>query len=87
MKESIKKECCQVDISEADYFPIGGKIDLGHYRSDRIMYGSDFPNIPYEWDRELKILKTVDVSRDALEKISSKNAVDFFKLKSLPMTG
>ena len=64
-----------------DYFPIEGKIPLSHYRSDRIMYGSDFPNIPYAWDREIKDLKKADLSREALERISSKNAVDFFSLK------
>ncbi|KJS00513.1 MAG: amidohydrolase [Desulfobulbaceae bacterium BRH_c16a] len=65
----------------ADYFPIDGKIDLGRYRSDRIMYGSDFPNIPYAWDRELKILKRANISCDALEKIAYKNATEFFSLK------
>ena len=63
-----------------DYFPIEEKITLGHYRSDRIMYGSDFPNIPYAWDRELKELKAADISREALEKISYKNAAEFFNL-------
>ncbi len=65
----------------ADYFPIEEKIDLAHYRSDRVMYGSDFPNIPYAWDRELKRLKAAGISRDALEKILNKNAADFFSLK------
>ena len=68
-----------------DYFPIEEKIDLGEYRSDRVMYGSDFPNIPYAWDRELKVLKTAGISRNALEKISYKNAVDFFGLKLQPV--
>ncbi len=63
-----------------DYFPIEQKINLGHYRSDRIMYGSDFPNIPYAWDRELKELKAADISYDALIKIANKNATDFFNL-------
>ncbi|GBC61220.1 amidohydrolase [Desulfonema ishimotonii] len=63
-----------------DYFQLKEKISLGHYRSDRIMYGSDFPNIPYAWDRELKELKAAAISRDALEKISAKNAADFFSL-------
>jgi predicted TIM-barrel fold metal-dependent hydrolase len=44
------------------------------------MYGSDFPNIPYEWDRELKILAAANISVDALEKIAYQNAVDFFDL-------
>jgi len=65
----------------ADYFPIEEKINLDHYRSDRIMYGSDFPNIPYVWDRELKRLKVADISYDALEQILNKNAADFFSLK------
>ena len=64
-----------------DYFQIEEKINLGSYRADRIMYGSDFPNIPYAWDRELNALKKENISGDALEKISGKNAVDFFSLK------
>jgi uncharacterized protein len=65
-----------------NYFPIQEKIDLTLYRSDRIMYGSDFPNIPYAWDRELNKLREVDISREALERILNKNAADFFNLKS-----
>jgi len=68
-----------------NYFPIEEKIDLNDYRSDRIMYGSDFPNIPYPWDRELKELKSADISDDALGKISYKNAADFFSLKFQPV--
>ncbi len=66
------------------YFPIQDKIPLGRYRSDRIMYGSDFPNIPYAWDRELKVLKSIDISHEVLEKIGHKNAVDFFDLNQDP---
>jgi len=68
-----------------DYFPIEGKITLNDYRSDRIMYGSDFPNIPYAWDRELKELNAADISRESLEKISYKNAADFFSIKLQPV--
>ena len=64
-----------------DYFPIEERIDLGSYRSDRIMYGSDFPNIPYPWDRELNELKAFQLPQDTLEKISYKNAVDFLGLE------
>ncbi|MBW1780261.1 MAG: amidohydrolase [Deltaproteobacteria bacterium] len=67
-----------------DYFPIEEKTPLEHYRSDRIMYGSDFPNIPYSWDRELKELKAVHISHEVMEKICYKNAVDFFSLKGPP---
>lgn len=64
-----------------DYFQLKENIDLGRYRWDRIMYGSDFPNIPYAWDRELKVLNEANISRDALKKISAENATDFFNLR------
>jgi hypothetical protein len=63
-----------------DYFPIEDAIDLGSYRADRIMYGSDFPNIPYAWDRELKCLRNSGLPQENLEWILSKNAADFFGL-------
>lgn len=68
-----------------DYFPIEEKVNLGYYRADRIMYGSDFPNIPYAWDRELKELNAAGISEDTLEKISNKNAADFFSIKLQPV--
>ena len=64
-----------------DYFPMEEKIDLARYRSDRIMYGSDFPSIPYAWDRELKELKAAHLSEDFLERLLNRNAVDFFGLE------
>jgi predicted TIM-barrel fold metal-dependent hydrolase len=68
----------------ASYFPIEEKISLGDYRSDRVMYGSDFPNIPYEWDRELKALKADNIVIGKLERISYKNAVELFSLDLQP---
>ena len=65
----------------ADYFPIKNPVDLAHYREDRVMYGSDFPNIPYAWDRELKRLAVSNLSPDGLESILKKNAYSFFNLK------
>ena len=65
-----------------DYFPMQEKTDLHYYRADRIMYGSDFPNIPYAWDRELKELKTADLDYSILQKLTNQNAADFFNLNS-----
>ena len=64
----------------ADYFPLKDKIALETYRPDRIMYGTDFPNIPYAWDRELKALQKAKISQDTLEKICYNNAVEFFNI-------
>ena len=64
-----------------DYFPMRETLPLDQYRSDRIMYGSDFPNIPYAWDRELKVLQGADISWDTLEKICWENGVEFFDIE------
>ena len=65
----------------ADYFPVTNTIKLAEYRSDRVMYGSDFPNIPYAWDRELKALAETSLNDDALEMVAYKNAVEFFNIE------
>lgn len=62
-----------------DYFPIENAVELDSFRVDRIMYGSDFPNIPYAWDRELKWLKTSGLPHDGLEWILRKSALNFFE--------
>lgn len=48
---------------------------------DRVMYGSDFPNIPYAWDRELKVLEAAGLSYDRLERITYRNALELFSIK------
>lgn len=65
-----------------DYFPMPNKIGLEHYRLDRIMYGSDFPNIPYAWDRELKCLTKSSLTYEDLEKVLQKNAEKFYLTKN-----
>lgn len=64
-----------------DYFPIESKVELSDYRPDRVMYGSDFPNIPYAWDRELKELHGVDLPEKRLRKITCENAIDFYGIQ------
>jgi len=62
----------------ADYFPLEDPIELKSYRADRLMYGSDFPNIPYAWDRELKRLRNSGLPQEDLEWILEKSAAHFF---------
>jgi predicted TIM-barrel fold metal-dependent hydrolase len=45
---------------------------------DRILYGTDFPNIPYEWDRGLKALRALKLPPADEEKILSGNARRLF---------
>jgi predicted TIM-barrel fold metal-dependent hydrolase len=49
------------------------------------MYGTDFPNIPYAWDRELKVLSAADIPDNVLERIAWKNAAQFFDLTLQPV--
>ena len=67
----------------ADYFPICQAVELNTYRVDRIMYGSDFPNIPYAWDRELKWLRNAELPQANLKWILGRSAADFFTLGSV----
>jgi len=64
----------------AGYFPMEETIELDKYRIDRIMYGSDFPNIPYAWDRELRWLSASGLPQENLEWILNKSAGKFFGL-------
>ncbi|MBF0413754.1 MAG: amidohydrolase [Desulfamplus sp.] len=64
-----------------DYLPIGHILDIGVMRSDRIMYGSDFPNIPYSWDRELKALAALNLPDENIKKICWENAKELFSIQ------
>ncbi|RLB63339.1 MAG: amidohydrolase [Deltaproteobacteria bacterium] len=47
-------------------------------RPDRILYGSDFPNIPYAWDRELKHIAALELDPAALSALLAGNARQLF---------
>ena len=64
----------------ADYFPTKKTVTLDGFRVDRIMYGSDFPSIPYNWDRELQALKASNLSRENMEWILHKSAAGLFQV-------
>ena len=62
----------------AEYLPYKIPVNLNEMRMDRIMYGSDFPNIPYAWDREIKRLVEMQLSEEMLERVLYENAAEFF---------
>ena len=62
----------------ADYFPLQLPLRLLHCRPERILYGTDFPNIPYAWDRELTKLSGLGLPQEHLARILAGNALDFF---------
>ena len=43
-------------MAVAEYFPVDEPHRPIEVRPERVMYGTDFPNLPYAWDREVRIL-------------------------------
>ncbi len=64
-----------------DYFPNNDPPHLSEFRADRIMYGTDFPNIPFAWDREIKCIDAAGLSEKVLELIMGKNAIEFYSIQ------
>ena len=70
-----------ISMAIANYLPDCDPPSLALMRPDRLMYGTDFPHIPYAWDRELKRLCEMGLSDESLELILGRNAVEFFSLQ------
>ena len=67
----------------ARYLPMDFFPDLTELRADRIIFGTDFPNLPYAWDREIRGLIELNLPDTVLEKILGKNASEFYDINSL----
>ncbi len=58
----------------ADYLPVENPPDISRLRPERLMFGTDFPNIPYAWDRELRGIDALGLPEDALRWILADTA-------------
>ena len=47
---------------------------------DRILYGTDYPNLPYPWDRELNALRALKLAPSDEAKVLGENAARLFGL-------
>ncbi len=65
----------------ANYLPLDYSPDLSRMRTDRIIFGTDFPSLPYAWDRELKRLCELGLSEDSLALILGENAKELYSIK------
>jgi predicted TIM-barrel fold metal-dependent hydrolase len=63
----------------ADYFPMPLPRRLLEVRPERILYGTDFPNIPYAWDRELKQLLALRLGDEVEAGLLGQNALRLFE--------
>lgn len=69
------------DFSEAGApFPPGERERLRRF-GDRILFGSDFPNIPYPYAEAVRALERLDLGDDWLRKVCHDNAVALFDLR------
>lgn len=63
----------------AGYLEPGPDLEVLARRSERLLYGTDFPNLPYAWDRELKVLAAAPLSERARAAILADNAQRLFE--------
>jgi predicted TIM-barrel fold metal-dependent hydrolase len=62
----------------AGYFPGEDPAWLLSVRPERILYGSDFPNLPYAWDRELKRIGALGLGEERLAGLLGGNAMRLY---------
>jgi predicted TIM-barrel fold metal-dependent hydrolase len=62
----------------AGYFRFAPDPGLLARRAGRLLYGSDAPNVPYAWSRELAALDAAGLAPDALRAIAVENARRLF---------
>ncbi len=63
----------------ANYFATGEVADAFlARRPERVLYGTDFPNLPYAWDREARRLMTKNLDDETREQLFSKTASALF---------
>ncbi|MFC1834036.1 amidohydrolase family protein [Thermodesulfobacteriota bacterium] len=78
MLEKYDNLYLDIAMTVADYLPDPDPPNIAKMRLDRIMYGTDFPNIPYAWDRELKRLCRMGLDARSLELVLGGNMERFF---------
>jgi predicted TIM-barrel fold metal-dependent hydrolase len=66
----------------ADYLPMNYFPKLADWRIDRIIFGTDFPNLPYAWDREIRRLCRLNLPENTLKRILGQNASEFYSIFS-----
>lgn len=64
----------------AQYFPHPVKREWLAENPDRLIFGTDFPNIPYQWKREKEGLLKLNLGKKAEEKILFENGAKLLKI-------
>jgi uncharacterized protein len=64
----------------AGFFHAEDPVELLRVRPERLLYGTDFPNLPYAWDRELLRILEHALAPDTLERLLGRTAQEFYQL-------
>lgn len=62
----------------AGFFDVDDPESVIKNRPERMLYGTDFPSLPYAWDRELRRLLRIGLDDKSLERVLSTNAKELF---------
>ena len=65
----------------ADFFDVAVDREKLIQYADRILYGSDYPHIPYSMEREVRAILEMDLGEEATRKIFYENAKMLFPIK------
>ena len=82
----LKAPLPRLNDPEGDYLPASLPLTVDahvHFFPDylfRIIFGTDFPNLPSAWDREIRRLIELKLSDTTLERILGKNALEFYSI-------
>jgi uncharacterized protein len=60
------------------FFPVGTDVGMFRRWPDRLLYGTDFPTLPYPWDRELKAIRALDLGAENEARVLGLNALRLF---------
>lgn len=62
------------------YFTPQPDLEMIRRHPDRILYGTDYPNLPYDWRREWDVLRALELPADVEAKVMGGNAARLFGL-------
>lgn len=65
-------------MAVTDYLEPTPPLELVRRWPTRVLYGTDFPNLPYAWDRELRTLADAGLSDEELAAVLQENAARLF---------
>lgn len=67
-------------MTASDYFPVPTPVRLFHARPERVLFGTDFPNLPFAWDREARRIAQLGLSDETLWRVLGQTARELFQL-------